>query len=39
MAGNFFAIGKPQWQAACKLGLNPAVAFLVLAVTSAGESP
>lgn len=31
MRGKFFAIGKPQWTAACKLGLNPAVAFLVLA--------
>lgn len=31
MTGQFFAIGKEQWDAACGLGLNPAVAFLVLA--------
>lgn len=31
MTGDFFAIGKEQWSAASKLGLNPAVAFLVLA--------
>lgn len=31
MSGDFFAIGREQWNAACKLGLNPAVAFLVLA--------
>lgn len=31
MTGEFFAIGKEQWNTACKLGLNPAVAFLVLA--------
>lgn len=29
--GSFFAIGKQQWETACELGLNPAVAFLVLA--------
>lgn len=29
--GEFFAVGKPQFQAACELGLNPAVALLVLA--------
>jgi hypothetical protein len=29
--GGFFAIGKPQWIAVCKEGLNPAVALLVLA--------
>ncbi len=29
--GNFFAIGKQQWNAACDLGLNPAVSFLVMA--------
>jgi hypothetical protein len=29
--GNFFAIGKKEWQAACELGLNAAVAFVVLA--------
>lgn len=27
----FFAIGKPQWQEACALGMNPAVAFLIMA--------
>ena len=27
----FFSIGKPQWDAVCTLGLNPAVAYLVLA--------
>lgn len=31
MAGEFFAVGKAQWNAACKLGLNPAVCFLALA--------
>lgn len=31
MNGDFFAIGKPQWTGACELGMNPAVAFLVLA--------
>ena len=31
MSGDFFAVGQEQWGAACKLGLNPAVAFLVLA--------
>lgn len=31
MSGEFFAIGKPQWAKACSLGLNPAVALLVLA--------
>jgi len=30
MKGQFFAIGKPQWDEACNLGLNPAVALLVL---------
>jgi hypothetical protein len=30
-SGNFFAIGKPQWNAVCDLGLNPAVSFLVMA--------
>lgn len=29
--GGFFAVGKAQWAQACKLGLNPAVAFAVLA--------
>lgn len=31
MTGDFFAVGKEQWSAACKLGLNPAVSFLALA--------
>lgn len=31
MAGEFFAIGKEQWEKACALGLNSAIAFLVLA--------
>lgn len=31
MTAGFFAIGAPQWAAACKLGLNPAVAYLVTA--------
>lgn len=30
MKGQFFAIGKPQWNEACKLGLNAAVALLAL---------
>jgi len=29
--GNFFAINKPEFAQACELGLNPAVAYLVLA--------
>jgi hypothetical protein len=29
--GGFFAIGKPQWNAACTLGINQAAALLVLA--------
>lgn len=31
MRGNFFAVGKKQWAQVCQLGMNPAVAFLVLA--------
>ncbi|HET8899317.1 MAG TPA: hypothetical protein VFN09_11150 [Rhodanobacteraceae bacterium] len=31
MKAGFFAIGAPQWAEACKLGLNPAVAYLVAA--------
>ena len=31
MSGHFFAIGAEEFGQACKLGLNPAVAFLVLA--------
>ena len=31
MNSGFFAIGKPQWSAACDLGLNPSVALLVMA--------
>lgn len=31
MTGGFFAIGTEQWTAACRLGLNAAVTFLVLA--------
>lgn len=30
MKGQFYAIGKPQWDEACKLGLNAAVALLAL---------
>lgn len=30
-ADGFFAIGPTEWAKACELGLNPAVAFLVLA--------
>lgn len=29
--GDFFAIGRSQWRAVCKIGLNAAIAFLVLA--------
>lgn len=32
--GNFFAIGKPQFDSACELGLNSAVLFLVMACGS-----
>lgn len=38
MAANFFAIGKTQWADACKLGMNPAVAFLVLARGTGGDN-
>lgn len=38
MNGQFFAIGQPQWGEACKLGLNPAVALLVLARGSGGDN-
>lgn len=38
MAANFFAIGKAQWAAACTLGINPAVAFLVLARGAGGDN-
>lgn len=31
MTGNFFSVGTHEWASACQLGLNPAVAFLVLA--------
>jgi hypothetical protein len=31
MKTGFFAIGLAEWRQACELGLNPAVAFLVLA--------
>jgi len=31
MKTGFFAIGLPEWRQACEIGLNPAVAFLVLA--------
>jgi len=30
--GKFFAIGKPQWEQACQLGINVAVTLLVLAM-------
>lgn len=33
-SGKFFAIGKPQWQVACNLGVNCATSFLVLALGS-----
>lgn len=29
--GSFFAVGKSEWDKACSLGLNPAVALLVMA--------
>lgn len=29
--GNFFVVGKSQWEKACALGMNPAVGLLVLA--------
>ena len=31
MTGKFFAVGRPQFIQACHLGMNPAVAFLVMA--------
>ena len=38
MAANFFAIGKTQWAEACKLGMNAAIAFLVLARGAGGDN-
>lgn len=38
MSAGFFAVGKPQWAEACKLGLNPAVAYLVLACGSGRDN-
>lgn len=38
MAANFFVIGKTQWADACKLGMNPAIAFLVLARGTGGDN-
>jgi hypothetical protein len=38
MAANIFAIGKTQWAAACRLGMNPAIAFLVLARGTGGDN-
>lgn len=38
MTAGFFAIGKPQWAESCKLGLNPAVAYLVLACGSGRDN-
>lgn len=35
--GNFFAIDQRCWAKACSLGLNPAVAYLVLARGSGGD--
>lgn len=29
--GDFFAVGRPQWADVCKIGLNAAVVFLVMA--------
>lgn len=31
MTGNFFAVGRAQFIQACRLGMNPAAAFLVMA--------
>lgn len=36
--GNFFAIDRRVWDHVCLLGLNPAVAFLVLARGSGGDN-
>jgi hypothetical protein len=38
MSGNFFAIGTDEFSRACALGLNPAIAFLVLARGSAADN-
>jgi hypothetical protein len=38
MRGEFFAIGKPQFQSACQLGMNPAIALLVMARGSVGDN-
>lgn len=36
--GKFFAVGKPQWQIACGLGLRPAVALIVMACGSGHDN-
>lgn len=38
MKGEFFAIGLPQLKAACQLGMNPAIAFLVMARGTQGDN-
>ena len=34
--GDFFAVGARSWQVLCSLGLNEAVAYLILARGSGG---
>lgn len=38
MPGEFFAVGKPQFQTACQLGMNPAIALLVMARGTVGDN-
>lgn len=38
MTGEFFAVGIPQFQQACQLGMNPAIAFLVMARGTQGDN-
>lgn len=38
MKGEFFAVGKPQFQKACQLGMNPAIALLIMARGTIGDN-
>lgn len=38
MSGEFFAVGLPQFRRACQLGMNPAIALLVMARGTLGDN-
>ncbi|MEQ9546416.1 MAG: hypothetical protein RIK85_10465 [Marinobacter sp.] len=38
MRGEFFAVGKPQFLQACRRGMNPAIALLVMARGTIGDN-